>query len=101
MARALPRGPKHRPVGSVTVQRQGNRTFLVVQETPDSTSVVESWEDAFGLADRLLGRLQGTLDEMNADLSAFNRRLAVELRKTSAKIAANQRLLDQLVKGRP
>ncbi len=101
MARVLSRKSKNQPVGSVAVQRHGDRTFLVVQETPDRVSLIESWEDAFELVGRLLGRIGVTLNEMNAELSAFNRRSAANLRKTRAKVTANQRLLDKLVKARP
>jgi hypothetical protein len=93
--------PKHPPVGSVVEQRQGGRTFLLVHETPDTVSVIESWPDAFDVADRVLGRLKKTLEEMNIDMSAFNQRLAAGLRETDAKIKANQRLLDELIKGHP
>jgi hypothetical protein len=37
---------------------------------------------------------------MNSNLAAFDQKLAADMRKTSAKIDANQRLLDELVKGR-
>jgi hypothetical protein len=87
-------------VGSVVEQKRGGRPVLVVKEAPDTTSVIESWEDAFDVSNRLLGRLKKTLTEMNADMASFNRRLATDLRKTSAKIAGNQRLLDELVKAR-
>jgi hypothetical protein len=101
MAPGLPSEQKHLPVGSVVEQRQGGRTFLTVRETDDTTSVVESWDDAFDVANRILKRLGGTLDEMNADMAEFNKRFAAGLRETGAKIAANQRLLDELLKSRP
>ena|SRR6266853_1820551 len=101
MAPGVPGGVKQLPVGSVIEQRQGDRTFLVVQETPDRTSVIESWDDGIDLANRLLGRLKQTLDDMNVGMMASNERLAVGLRETGAKIAANRRLLDEIVKGSP
>jgi len=60
-------------VGSVVEQRQGNRTVLIVQEARGKTSVVETWDDAFELTNRLLGRLKETLEEMNADMSTLNK----------------------------
>ena len=101
MAPAVPGGLKHLPVGSVIERRQDGRTFLVVQEAPDKTSIIESWEDAFDLVNRLLGRLKATLEEMNADMSASNERLTAGLRKTAAKVAANQRRLEKLIKSHP
>jgi hypothetical protein len=99
MAPAIPRGLKPLRVGSVIEQRQDGRTFLLVQETPDRTSVIESWDDALDVANRLLGRLKRTLEDMNAGMTKSNKRLTVGLRETGAKIAANQRLLDKIVKG--
>ena len=101
MAPVLPGELKQLPVGSVVEQRQGDRAFLIVQETPDTASIVESWADGVDVANRLLGRLRQTLEDMNADMSAFNERLAAGLRETDAKIAANQRLLDEIVKSHP
>ena len=96
-----PGGIQKLPVGSVVEQRQGSRTFLVVQETSETATRIESWDDGSKLVNRLLGRLGKTLKEMNADISALNKRLEVGLRRTDAKIRANQRLLEQLVNGRP
>ena len=101
MAPALPGGLKQLPVGSVIEQRQDGRTFLVVQEAPDRTSIIESWDDALDVASRLLGRIKATLDDMNAGMSASNERLSAGLRETAAKIAANQRLLEKMIKGNP
>ena len=98
MAIAVPDELKHLPVGSVVEQQQDGRTFLVVQEAPDRTSIIESWEDGFDLVNRLLRRLKGTLEEMNAEMSAFNKRLTANLHKTTAKVAANQRLLEKIIK---
>jgi hypothetical protein len=92
--------PRSPPVRSVVEQRQGGRTYLVVQETPDMTSKIESWTDAFDVANRLLGRIKDTLEDIGTNLDKSNRRLTSGLRKTGAKIAANQRLLDEVVKGR-
>ncbi len=93
----VPEGLKPLPVGSVVERRQDGRTFLLVQETPDRTSVIESWDDGLDVVNRLLGRLKGTLENMNADMTASNERLAAGLRETGAKIAANQRLLDKII----
>jgi aminoglycoside phosphotransferase len=101
MAPAVPDRPKKLPVGSVVEQRQDGRTFLVVQETPDRVTIIETWDDGIDVVNRLLGRLKRTLDNMNVDMAASNKRLAAGLRKTSAKIAANQRLLDEIVKSDP
>src|SRR6266852_5971848 len=98
MAPGVPGGVKQLPVGSVIERRQGDRTFLVVQETPDRMTVIESWDDGIDLANRLLGRLKRTLDDMNAEITTSNQR---GLRETGAKIAANRRLLDEIVKGNP
>ena len=98
MARALSRKSKNLPVGTVALQKRGDRTVLVVQETTEKVSVIESWEEALDLVARLLGRVSKALNEMNADLVESNRRSAAVRRKTKAKIAANQRLLDRLVK---
>ena len=68
-----PTWPNDLPVGSVVEQRQGNRTVLIVQEARGKTSVVETWDDAFELTNRLLGRLKETLEEMNADMSTLNK----------------------------
>src|SRR3954469_14423386 len=86
------------PAGSVIEQRQGSRTFLVVQESRGKSSVIESWEDGFELTNRLLGRLKDSVEDMNADISALNKRLTAGIRETNSKIKANQRLLDALVK---
>lgn len=88
------------PVGSVEERREGSRTYLIVQETRAKQSVVESWDDAIKITNRLLGRLDRTLRKMNADLAALNARLGEGIRRTDAKIEANQRLLDALVKDR-
>jgi aminoglycoside phosphotransferase len=93
--------PAGLPVGSVVERRQGGRTFLIVQEASGVSSTVESWEDGIDVANRILGRLNHTLEAMNADMSTFNDRLTAGLRETGAKIASNQRLLDEIVKGRP
>jgi hypothetical protein len=98
MARVTAHKTRNSPVGSVAVQQRGGRAVLLVQETSEKVSVIESWEDAFDLIARLLNRIKGTLNEMNLELSAYNRRSAVDLRRTRAKIAANQRLLDKIVK---
>ena len=92
--------PRFSPVGSVVEQRQGGRTYLIVQETPDTASKIESWTDAFELANRLLGKIKGTLEDINTNMDKSNQRLNSGLRRTGAKIAANQRLLDGIVKGR-
>jgi hypothetical protein len=89
-----------RPVRSVVEQRRGGRTYLVVQETPDTTSKIESWTDAFNVTNRLLGRIKDSLEDINTSMDKSNQRLTSVLRKTGAKIAANQRLLDEIVKGR-
>jgi hypothetical protein len=86
-------------VKSVVEQRRGGRTYLVVQETPDTTSKIESWADAFEVANRLLDRINDTLEDIGTNLDKSNRRLTLGLRKTGARIAANQRLLDEMVKG--
>jgi hypothetical protein len=101
MAPALPGGLKQLPVGSVIEQRQDGRTFLVVREAPDRTSIIESWDDALDVASRVLGRIKATLDDMNASMAASNERLSAGLRETAAKIAANQRLLEKIIKGDP
>ena len=88
------------PVGSVVEQRQGGRTFLVVQETEGRRSTIESWEDGLEVTNRLLKRARKGLKEINADVSALNKRLTEGARKIDAKIKSNQRLLDKLVKGR-
>jgi len=88
-------------VGSVVEQRHGNRTFLVVQEAPGISSTVESWEDGIDVANRILGRLNQTLEEMNVGMSTFNEELAAGLRETGAKIAGNQRLLDEIIESHP
>src|ERR1700730_12945464 len=89
-----------RAVRSVFAQRRGGRTYLVVQETPDTTSKIESWTDAFDVTNRLLGRIKVSLEDINTSMAKSNQRLTSGLRKTGAKIAANQRLLDEIVKGR-
>jgi hypothetical protein len=94
-------GPEQLPVGSVVEQRRDGRTVLLVQETPETATVVESWEDALDLANRLLARIGRILDQMNADRSALNQGLAESLAVTGAKIAENQRLLDRLINDRP
>jgi hypothetical protein len=91
---------RSRPVRSVVEQRRGGRTYLVVQETPDTTSKIESWTDAFDVTNRLLGRIKVSLEDINTSMDKSNQRLTSGLRKTGAKIAANQRLLDEIVKGR-
>jgi hypothetical protein len=91
---------RSRPVRSVVEQRRGSRTYLVVQETPDTTSKIESWTDAFDVTNRLLGRIKVSLEDINTSMDKSNQRLTSGLRKTGAKIAANQRLLDEIVKGR-
>jgi hypothetical protein len=101
MAPVFPRTPDRLPVGSVVEQRQGDRTFLVVQETADRTSIIESWDQGLDLANRLLGRLNQALDDINAGMAASNERLTRGIDETSAKIAANGRLLDEIVKSRP
>ncbi len=99
MAPAIPGGLKRLPVGSVIEQRQDGRTFLVVREAPNRTSIIESWDDALDVASRVLGRIKATLDDMNASMAASNERLSTDLRETAAKIAANQRLLEKIIKG--
>ncbi len=83
------------PVGSVIEYELDERTVLLVQEAPDRTTIVESWEDALDLANRVLGRVVDTLDEVIAERSAINQRLE----SISAKIGENQRVLDRLVNG--
>jgi hypothetical protein len=97
--RQLPPREKLLP-GSVIEQNQGDRAFLIVQESPARRSVVETWDDLMEVCNRLLGRINTTLREMNADLATFDQKLSRDLRKTAAKIATNQRLLDELVAGR-
>jgi hypothetical protein len=101
MAPALPDGLKQLPVGSVIEQRQDGRTFLVVQEAPDRTSIIESWDDALDVASRILGQVNEMLADMNARMATSNERLSAGLRETAAKIAANQLLLEKLIKGHP
>ena len=101
MAPVFPRTPDRLPVGSVIEQRQGDRTVLVVQETDDRTSTIESWDDGLDLANRLLGRLKQALEGINAGMATSNERLTRGIRETSAKIAANGRLLDEMVKSNP
>jgi hypothetical protein len=86
------------PVGSVVEQRHGDRAFLVVQETEEKRSTIESWEDGLEVTNRLLRRAGKSLQEMNADVSALNKRLTKGARKIDAKIKSNQRLLDKLIK---
>jgi hypothetical protein len=88
------------PVGSVVEQKQGNRAYLIVQESPSRRSVVQTWEDGFDVANRLLDRLKSILGEMNRDMAAVNDRLTAGIHETSEKVSANQGLLDELV-GRP
>jgi hypothetical protein len=99
MASDLPFPPdlKPLPVGTVVERRDGDRAYLVVQETPERGTVIESWEDALGFLNRVLGRINAQLMDMNADMAAFNERLAAERRNTAAQIEANQRELDELV----
>jgi hypothetical protein len=92
--------PPHLPVGSVIEQRRGDQIRLVVQESSGKTSIIESWDDSMDVSNRLFGRIRTTLEQMNSNLAAFDQKLAADMRKTSAKIDANQRLLDELVKGR-
>ena len=94
----VPGGLKALPVGSVIERRQDGRMYLVVQETPDKASIVESCDDALDVINRLLGRLKRTLEDMNTDMEACNERLAAGLRETGAKIVANGRLLDEIVR---
>jgi hypothetical protein len=47
----------------------------------------------------LLDRINDTLEDIGTNLDKSNRRLTLGLRKTGARIAANQRLLDEMVKG--
>jgi hypothetical protein len=70
-----------------------------VQETSGRRSTIESWEDGLEVTNRLLRRARKSLEQMNADVSALNKRLTVGTRKIDAKIKSNQRLLDELVKG--
>jgi|SRR5690242_9790523 hypothetical protein len=86
------------PVGSVAEQRQGGRSFLLVQESEQKTSRIESWEDGLELTNRLLKRAHKSIKEMNADVSALNKRLTKGARKLDTKIKSNQRLLDKLIK---
>jgi hypothetical protein len=88
------------PVGSVVEQRRGSRTYLIVQESPGKQSVIESWDDGLDVTNRLLGRLKATVEEISADMSLTNERLAQNIRHTEAKIETNQRLLDELVADR-
>ena len=88
------------PVGSVIEQRQGGRSFLIVQESERKTSTIECWEDGLEITDRLLRRARRSLEGMNADVSALNKRLTGGMRKIDAKLRSNQRLLDKLVKDR-
>ena len=101
MAPGIPGGLKQLPVGSVIEQRQDGRTFLVVQESPDKILIIDSLEDALDLLNRLLARIQATLDDMNASMSASNESLSAGLRQTDRKIAANQRLLEKLIRSHP
>jgi hypothetical protein len=101
MAPVFPRTPDRLPVGSVIEQRQGDRMVLVVQETNDRTSTIESWDDGLDLANRLLGRLRQALEGINSGMATSNERLTNGIRETSAKIAANGRLLDEIVKSNP
>jgi hypothetical protein len=96
-----PPPPSEFPVGSVVEQKKGNRTYLIVQETPSMKTIVESWEDGLDVANRLLVRLKVALGEMNSDVAAVNEHLAEGVRKTRAKIKANQRLLDELIEPGP
>ena len=91
--------PELLPVGSVVEQRHGGRIFLVVQEAEGRRSTIESWEDGLEVTNRLLRRARKSLDEMNADVSALNKRLTKGARNIDAKIKSNQRLLDRLTKG--
>lgn len=96
-----PRLPSHSlPVGSVIEQGRGEQAYLVVQEAADRTSIIASWDDLMDFTNRVLRRVGATLDQMNADLAAFNEKLSKDVAGTTAKIAANQRLVDELVKGR-
>jgi len=94
----IPSPPFGLPVGSVVEQRQGGRSFLLVQESERKISTIESWEDGLELTNRLLRRARKSLDEMNADVSALNKRLMKGARKIDAKVKSNQRLLDKLIK---
>ena len=99
MAPAVPGELRQLPVGCVIEQWQDGQTFLVVQEAADRTAIIESWDDGLGLIARLLARVNQTLNLMTANNAVFNERLAAAQNETGAKIAANQRLLDSLVKG--
>jgi hypothetical protein len=90
--------PRRLPIGSVVEQRQGDRRFLIVQETAGTSSTIEAWDDGIDVANRVLNLLNQTLQEMNDDMSTFNERLDVDLRATGAKIESNQRFLNELVK---
>jgi gas vesicle protein len=85
------------PAGSVVEQKQGGRTVLIVQESPSKRSMVEIWEDGLKVTNRILGRLQSILREMNEDMARTNERLTAGIRDTTAKIKANQHLLDKLL----
>jgi hypothetical protein len=100
MAVSVKPPPRFPTVGAVVEQRQGGRAYLVVQETPDRASKIESWMDAFDVGNRLLGRIKDMVDGINTAMDKSNQRLSSGLRRTGAKIAANQRLLDEIVKGR-
>jgi hypothetical protein len=99
MAVSVKPPPRFPPVGTVVEQRQGDRTYLIVQETYDTASKIESWTDALDVANRLLGRIKDTLQDINTSMDRSNQRLTSGLRRTSAKVAANQRQLDAIVKG--
>jgi hypothetical protein len=92
--------PPFRPARPVVERREGGRIYLIVQETPDTSSRIETWSDAFEVTNRLLGRIEDTLENINANMEKSNRRLTAGLRETGAKIAANRRLLDEIVTGR-
>jgi hypothetical protein len=101
MAPVVPSMSGRLPVGSVVERRDGEHTVLVVQETPDQKSIIESWEDGIDLANRVLSRLNSTLAEMNFAMSKFNEELGAGLRETGEKIQRNQRLLGEIVKSDP
>jgi hypothetical protein len=48
--------------------------------------VIKSWDDGLDVVNRPLGRLKCTLENMNANMTASNERLAAGLRETGAKI---------------
>jgi hypothetical protein len=62
--------------------------------------IIESWEDALDLHESA-PRPNPSDDDMNASMSASNESLSAGLRQTARKIAANQRLLEKLIRSRP